>query len=345
MTKYLAPESPYDAETEEDDLWFLPPMPEGVEDELRQNPTMSELRGDWVAAEHATYPDLLRAAEALSRLRERLSWMPKEVGERLAVQSTVALLRQEGHWITADQLAVYMKLGAAPIDQAQDFARGAWAVRRLLGALTPQQGVHGFLGRQQVQDDGLSSLQHRPVGAELETLGTQWADTLASVFDLHRITQSAVAFFEWQRLGLSDPEDSLEGSVAAMCFAAGDGILFQPIAPDASVMRSGAAAERLARWFRAVETGCLQALLELERLNAWRSRAGAATQGMSGRSVGLLIETLLAVPLVSAELLEARTGLSRPSALRNLNAFSDLGLLREVTGQRRYRFWTARLLS
>ncbi len=48
-------------------------------------------------------------------------------------------------------------------------------------------------------------------------------------------------------------------------------------------------------------------------------------------------------PVLSAMDLERDTGLSRDTAVRLVSKLQDLGLVREITGGRRYRFWTAQL--
>jgi DNA-binding IclR family transcriptional regulator len=45
-------------------------------------------------------------------------------------------------------------------------------------------------------------------------------------------------------------------------------------------------------------------------------------------------------PLVIAPLADGQTGASRAAVQRNLNLLTTRGLLREVTGQGRYRMWT-----
>ncbi|HID67372.1 MAG TPA: hypothetical protein EYP31_03730 [Roseibacterium sp.] len=64
---------------------------------------------------------------------------------------------------------------------------------------------------------------------------------------------------------------------------------------------------------------------------------------LSGRTPPRLIGVLLRPPVVSAELVSATLSCSRPAARRNLGLFAKRGLIREVTGQDRYRFWTVQL--
>jgi hypothetical protein len=46
-------------------------------------------------------------------------------------------------------------------------------------------------------------------------------------------------------------------------------------------------------------------------------------------------------PLVSAPMAEAQIDASRAAIQRNLNRTTDAAIIREVTGQGRYRFWAA----
>ena len=75
----------------------------------------------------------------------------------------------------------------------------------------------------------------------------------------------------------------------------------------------------------------------------WRRRAEAAVADLSGRVPGRLLDVLEAWPLVPASLAEARTGASRAAVQRNLALLTGRGVLRELTGQGRFRVWTARL--
>jgi DNA-binding IclR family transcriptional regulator len=94
-------------------------------------------------------------------------------------------------------------------------------------------------------------------------------------------------------------------------------------------------------WLRAVETAAVHARLTLDRLAAWEARARAATAALSGRTPGKLISALLATPALSAEMAARLTGASQAAALRNITRFEAQGLVREVTGQGRFRVWVA----
>jgi len=59
------------------------------------------------------------------------------------------------------------------------------------------------------------------------------------------------------------------------------------------------------------------------------------------RQIRLLINLLSACPMVSAPMAEAQIGASRAAVQCNLEMLVARGLIREITGQGRYRVWTA----
>ena len=56
-----------------------------------------------------------------------------------------------------------------------------------------------------------------------------------------------------------------------------------------------------------------------------------------------MIAALATHPMLGAPQAEAETGASRAAVLRNLDLLEARGLVREVTGQGRFRVWTAKL--
>ena len=62
---------------------------------------------------------------------------------------------------------------------------------------------------------------------------------------------------------------------------------------------------------------------------------------LSGKTPPSLRAALTGWPLVSAPMAEALTGASRAAVQRNLAWMEARGLVREVTGQGRYRMWRA----
>ena len=106
---------------------------------------------------------------------------------------------------------------------------------------------------------------------------------------------------------------------------------------------SGETGPRLSGWITGAHRAVLSALMQLERLADWRARAVAATADLKGRTPERLIGALLAHPMLGAAQAEAETGASRAAVQRNLDLLIARGLVREVTGQGRFRVWAAAL--
>lgn len=103
----------------------------------------------------------------------------------------------------------------------------------------------------------------------------------------------------------------------------------------------GAASERLTRWLVGMEAACLTAMRHLDAIEAWSARVEAEMTQLSGKTPPTLRAVLTEWPLVSAPMAEAMTKASRAAVQRNLAWMEARGLIREVTGQGRYRMWRA----
>ena len=137
----------------------------------------------------------------------------------------------------------------------------------------------------------------------------------------------------------------MEAAVAAARIAAseGRGAVFAPlVVGGAGGLRAGGSPfERLTRWLDGMEAACLTAMRQLDDIEAWAARAEAEMTLLSGRTPPALRSVLTEWPLVSAPMAEALTGASRAAVQRNLAWMQERGLIREVTGQGRFRMWKA----
>ncbi len=329
---------------EEEDLWFLPGPPEDSAPTdlpwpMAHQGAVFEPR-DWLRAEQANARGLVAAASAFARLDERMRRAPKGVSQRLAQDEAVQLLWAEGARLEREKLALYHVLREGALDEARALAAGDWAVRRLTGGLSPDD-LGAFLGRRMVETDGLAEVASRAVGAEFAALSQDWHAALALLEPAHPLTRAAGAFAAWQVYGLSEPGDVLEAGVtAARIGAAGArGMRFVPLGARYITAQGGPAQERLANWYRMVENACYQALMTLDTIEDWQARARDGSGDLSGRVAPCLVAAMAGQGVISAAMLADLCGCSRAAARRNLAIFQRRGLLREVTGQGRYRFW------
>lgn len=154
-----------------------------------------------------------------------------------------------------------------------------------------------------------------------------------------------MGFHLWSLAGLGQHGDRMEAAVTASRISAseGKGAVFAPLAMGGAggLRAGGPPTDRLARWLDGMETACLTAMRHLDDIEAWAARAEAEMATLSGRTPPTLRAVLAEWPLVSAPMAEALTGASRAAVQRNLAWMEARGLVRELTGQGRYRMWRA----
>ncbi len=355
----------YDAETPEEDLWFLPGEPEDVDPTSPPLPRADRVQlpdaDAWRAAENQQGRELAQAASEVARLDQAVKGWERVAGgdgvtHRLALLEVAGLSWAEGQRLPVERLALYgvLRLSASDADH-RDLALAEWARSRLQGTRDPF-APEEFLGRVRVEEDGLGDMGQRPVGEEFQSLTDRWRAAVQGG-DLHPLTRSAFGFHLWRGLGLSGFEGVIEPSVIAAKIAvnpqwaaAPPGVAadqthlpFLPLALSGvqGLMAGGAPPRKLALWYTGVSNAARAARLELDRLAAWRVRAVERTADLSGKTPRALIAALIATPVLSAQTAEAHTGASRAAVQRNLSLFAKRGLVREITGQKRYRFWGA----
>lgn len=150
--------------------------------------------------------------------------------------------------------------------------------------------------------------------------------------------------------GEAQPNDAARDIAAAVLAArvaariGRAGAAFPPVAISGfTVVRGGSVPGRLAAWLRGEERATLAALLHLDRVAARGRQAGDAMAELQERSPTLLIRLLEQWPTLTAPMAEALASASQAAVQRNLRLIEARGLIRELTGQGRYRVWAARI--
>lgn len=223
-------------------------------------------------------------------------------------------------------------------DDTASLARVGWAVRRLTSGPGPEVDLSAFLDRRDPEK----------LGDKAEPFADRagsWLDLMAQAFDLHPITRACMGFHLWNLAGLGQHGDRMEAAVTAARIAVreGKGAIFAPLAMGGAggLRAGGPPADRLACWLDGMEAASLTAMRHLDNIEAWAARAEAAMIPLSGRTPPALRAVLTEWPMVSASMAEALTGASRAAIQRKLAWMEVRGLVREVTGQGRYRLWRA----
>lgn len=325
----------------ENDLWFLPgPMEEEPNYLLpgpRAEPRETEVLDAWRRAEAGNAARLARIAGRIGALDDRLKRGPEGWRHRLALMEAADLSWFVGARVSQDRLALWIALRLSGVqDDTAVLARVGWVVRRLTGGPGPEQDLSAFLDRRDPENlsDETEPFVDRASG---------WLDLMGQAADLHPITRSCMGFHLWSLAGLGQHGDRMEAAVSAARIVASDGTgaVFAPLAMGGAggLRAGGPPADRLARWLDGMEAACLTAMRKLDDIEAWSARAVVEMASLSGRTPPALRAVLTEWPLVSAPMAEALTGASRAAVQRNLAWMEARGLIREVTGQGRYRMW------
>lgn len=331
--------NPFDpVEAEEADLWFLPAPPD---DEPPGAAPWAVPRPDpapvWRAAEAALASDLAELAFDAGRLCERLRASGPGALGRIALEEAAALSWWTGDRVTADRLALWLsyRIGAAG-EGGAGLIRTAWAARRLVAPNRPAP---------------LATALAEALGGEGRPdprLADEAAEALRETELLSPVTRGCAAFHLWRSLAERPAHlAGLEAAVLGQRLAAGSGraLPFLPLSLTGvtALTVTGAADRRLAGWISGAHRAVLAVLMALDRLAAWQARAEAGVADLQGRTPARLIAALAAHPTLAAPQAETETGASRAAVQRNLDLLAARGLVREVTGQGRFRVWAAAL--
>lgn len=323
----------------DDDLWFLPgPTEEDAPPLARADRRALIAPADWLAAQAALAVKLARAAQALGALDQAVAGDPGMI-RRLAMIEIEAMLWAEGTPLPREDIGRDLMAGRASSDP-QVMAKARWALRRLEGQADPAD-LRSFLALHRVDDPAQTG---RAAGDGFDAAARDFAALIADP-GLHPLTRAAMALTAWPLAGLSPDEDLAE----AACFAARigaadlDALPFTPLGQSGRRVwrQSGPAQARLSAWLDALQGGAARARAEAIRLDDWAARATAATARMKGDTPARVISALRAAPVMTTEMVEQQIGASRDTAERSLARLLAMGLIREITGTRRFRLWSA----
>ncbi len=338
---------PIDAEeveqSSEDDLWFLPGPMEDEPDYLppgpRAEPRETEVLDDWRKAEAGHAARLARVAGRFGALDDRLKRGPEGWRQRLALIESADLSWFVGDRIGPDRLALWISMRLSGVqDDTAALARVGWAVRRLTGGPGPEVDLSAFLDRRDPENmvDEAEPFADR---------ARSWLDMMAQAAVFHPITRACMGFHLWSLAGLGQQGDQMEAAVTAARIVASESkeAIFAPLAMGGAggLRAGGPPAERFERWLEGMEIACLTAMRHLDDIEAWSGRAESMMTALSGKTPHALRAAFSEWPLVSAPMAEALTGASRAAVQRNLAWMEEKGLVREMTGQGRYRMWRA----
>lgn len=298
----------------------------------------------------------------------------------LAGEEAVALAQSHGARVSLDAFLLWRH--GAPLGRTDPaaLATAGWAARRLSAPaardrhlISGPDELRAFLGRGRVQGrgDGLSNpildpFLDRSAGLLWDDAAVGFCAALAALGSLAPLVRAAAAAALWRTSGLGS---ALEGTVLAMRLAAAsweadsaglgsDGRMsaggqgyarFLPLGGVPTMRRStgqgpvphDAQLACLASFLDAGLARLPPALAGVSRRQSWLATAQRAAP--AGRVARAALPVIALASLVSSNLLRDRLGVTQQAANQALTQLAARGLIEEVSGQRRYRFWRARL--
>lgn len=302
----------------------------------------------WRAAQAVCAAPLAEAALAVGRLDAMLADMSDAARtgaiRRLALTEVEAMLWAQGMPLRREEIGRDLMDARADSDlQAMRLAR--WALRRLEGSADTDD-LRSFLGLHRSDRAELTEMPtRRPLGQDLDDAIQGFHDLAARLGDLHPFCAAPALRTLWRLSDLSPPDTPCEAAVwTARRMASGcEALTFLPMGRHGRQVwtDSGEVETRLIQHLAALAAGAGEARRHLLGLRAWADEARRRTESIKGRNPGRVIAALAAHPLMTTAMVEEAAGISRDTAERLLARMHDMGLLREVTGTRRFRLWTA----
>lgn len=303
---------------------------------------------DWLAAQARLAGALARAAGAVGRLDATVAALSEDAQlgatRRLALIELEAMLWAQGTPLRREEIGRDVMEGRAGTDlEAMRLAR--WGMRRLEGQGTLAD-LRGFLGLHRSEASGLASgLAARPVGDAFDAGAAEFLAAAGALAGLEPAARAPALRAAWRLSDLSAPECLTEPACwTARDMAGGCEVLrFVPLGRHGRAVwiDGGPPEARMQRQLLAVEQGATDARRELRRVLDWALRARDAVARIKGDNPARVVEALAAHPLMTTAMVEAATGTSRDTAERLLARMQAMGLIREITGARRFRLWTA----
>jgi hypothetical protein len=340
------PVSPYDEDPEEDGLWFLSDPDDALDDHVMPLPqadtTPLAQAEHWIGAQGVHAAQLARAAMAVGQLDMLVFQIGSGASQRLALREVEAMTWAAGLPVPVEEIG-RDRLQARASTDPQALQQARWALRRLLGE-GDLRDLRTFLGLHRSDSrTHPDALRLRPAGDLFDEAAEDFHAAVAGLSDAHAFTRAAFARHLWQLSDLSTQDDQIEAAVWAARHMAEDcrALSFVPMGQGVRRPRTGV--EGFRATLAAIETGASSALVELQRLLAWRDDALARSARIKGSNPAKIIKALVAKPMATTEMVEHAAGVSRDTAERLLARLAEMEIIREITGTRRFRIWAAKL--
>lgn len=302
----------------------------------------------WQQAQADSAAGLADAAMAVGRLDAMLGDMPKTARagaiRRLALIEVEAMLWAQGTPLRREEIGRDLMDARADAD-LEAMRQARWALRRLESDAVPSD-LREFLGLHRSEYAGLAQdLARRAAGHDLDEAIAGFHEQKERLAGLHVFCRGPALRTLWRLSDLSPPDTPIEAAVwtGRQMATGAEALTFLPMGRHGRAIWSdgGDPALRLPNHLAALAAGATEARTHLLRLRDWAVEAKRRTANIKGQNPARVIDVLAANPLMSTAMVEQATGTSRDTSERLLARMQRMGIVREVTGTKRFRLWAA----
>ena len=329
---------------DEDELYYARSIYDTDEDDEEiafDHRTFHFGKTEWSKAQDVHSLALADLTYLFGTLNERINTHP-HLKDFIIRKEVNDLLWLTGTRIGEDRLNRVIALNIGMIsDDSLEVAKAVWCAKAFSTNLVPlQDDIRDVLGRYRVEQKSLA-LMHRPIGQEFDDLYEEWAEKIAEKGALlHPFTKAALGFFVWQAIEASG-SDELDAAIVCQKLAAAEytsTLGFLPIAlgGQGAFKRAGTVEEKLGRWFTVAANACQRGLLETNRVLTFEQKA---REVFNSRLFESVLDVIIRSPIVSVEMITNRHKIDKSTAHRYLVKLENEGLLSEITGSQRFKFW------
>lgn len=335
----------YDGEEkDEDDLWFMP-FDEESGSEAGSDVKFIFHYSDWIDAERSLAGELAEANYLYGCLDERIRLQPL-LKDRIARLEAVELAWLSGHRVGHDILNKHLVLADSIHERDQRaISETRWAYQRYMSSLMPiEDSIRDVLGRNKTYELTDSHLIKKTTGTQFEDLYEEFEEYIKGAIGLQRLSLGALSFFAWQSIEVSGESDFFEAAVISQKISAQNtrkgGLGFVPLAlgGKGAFLRSGTIEQRLKTWYRLIENACQRAILDLNSVEIFKKRALEVSFKQT-KTYEKIIESFVNYPVLNVNTLMKTADIGKDAALKYIDLMEDDGLIAEITGTKKFRFW------
>ena len=332
--EFSSPASIFDGEEgSEEDLWFVPHYEDDDIEPLGVRVNLGDLPENlrvsvWEEAERKQSSLLADSMYEYGRMTSLLLEQSEVSRSNIYLREALDLMWMAGDPLSAKDYLRYLAGSSVASAKQNAFYHTQWLHRKILQPLNPKT------------DDVLVFLERgkNPETDEVFEQVQVWKNMLTTISHLHPLTQSCYALSFWRSLSSESGRGLVDGYLLSGKISERHGV-FPPVAMGGrGIAIPGHTAEtKLVRYFESILNGSLRILLKLRERKIWIEKVKESS--LSVRMKDEVADVCGSLPFFTASILGSHLHFSKKTSERVVSEMEEIGLSKEVTGQKRFKVW------